>query len=107
MNPFAAIAQPVAPFRAFEPQPDPALVERARRKAVVPEAPPNPRNLTNVQWAVIGLTVQGYAAKEVGAHLGISCKTVDCHIYELKRRMGARNIVHAAVMWDRHQGGRG
>lgn len=50
--------------------------------------------LTDHQRKVLELTSQGYIAKEVGAMLGISGKTVGALLVKMRRRAGARNTVH-------------
>lgn len=50
--------------------------------------------VTEHQRKVLELTAQGYIAKEVGAILSISGKTVGVLLTQMRRRAGARNTVH-------------
>lgn len=50
--------------------------------------------VTEHQRKVLELTSQGYIAKEVGAMLGISGKTVGALLVKMRRRAGARNTPH-------------
>lgn len=50
--------------------------------------------LTDHQRKVLELISQGYVAKEVGAILGISGKTVGALLTKMRRRAGARNTPH-------------
>lgn len=43
---------------------------------------------------------RGLAAKEIAGELGIGVCTIEGHIKIAKRRLGARNIVQAAVLFS-------
>lgn len=62
----------------------------------------NPWGLTPMRCEVLRRVVLGESAKEIGAALGRSHKTVEVHFERTKERMKARNLLHAALMWDRH-----
>lgn len=62
----------------------------------------NPWGMSGMQCAVMVLIVDGKTAKEIGAALGISYKTVEVHTARAKEKLGAASALQAAVMWDRH-----
>lgn len=101
MNPFAAMARPIID-RPGDPEPEPP---RAPRVMPSPNHLPvvdNPWGLTPTQCEVMRRVVDGEKAKEIGDALCRSHKTVEVHFERAKEKMGARSILHAAVMWARH-----
>ena len=54
--------------------------------------------LTARETEVIALSAQGLSEKEIGSHLGVSPNTVRIHIENAKRRLRARNKVHAVAI---------
>ncbi len=62
----------------------------------------NPWNLPARQAEIIGLIASEYlTSKQIGQRLGVNYKTVEIHAYRAIDKMGAKNRIHAAVMWDR------
>jgi two-component system response regulator FixJ len=55
--------------------------------------------LTPRETQVMALVCQGFDARIIGQTLCISSRTVEIHRASAIRRMGARNVVHAAVMF--------
>jgi LuxR family transcriptional regulator of spore coat protein len=47
---------------------------------------------------ILALCADGLSDAQIGAELGISPKTVNFHIENIKRRLNARNRVHAVAM---------
>jgi DNA-binding CsgD family transcriptional regulator len=101
MNPFTDIGRPIVdrPGDAVEPLPAP--------KRLLP--PPlflpqveTPWGLTPMECEVLRRVVLGEQSKEIGAALGRSHKTVDVHCERLKKKMGVRSLLQAALLWDRH-----
>lgn len=52
--------------------------------------------LTDRQRDVVQLTAEGLSTKEVAARLGLSPKTVDCHLHNAKQKLGVKNKVQLA-----------
>jgi len=57
--------------------------------------------LTKRERAVLEMTTDGMRSVSIGEALGISARTVEHHRANAIVRLGARNIVHAAVIFDR------
>ena len=57
-----------------------------------------PCELTNRQIQVIRLKAKGAAIKEIAYKLDISARTVEEHIYEVIRRLEAKNSTHAVAL---------
>lgn len=51
-----------------------------------------PTALTLRQREVLQLIVEGLSTKEIAPRLGVSIKTVEAHRFELKKRLGVRNV---------------
>ena len=100
MNPFAALACPIVnrPGDAT----DEAPTKRELPPPLVLRGVYTPWSLTPMQCEVLRRVVLGETAKEIGAALGRSHKTVEVHFQRIKKAMGARSILVAALMWDRH-----
>lgn len=64
-------------------------------------APPNPWGLTTSQLKVMEVLSKLGCDKLVANELGVSIKTIESHMGECKRRMGARNRVLAVVKYVR------
>lgn len=100
MNVFSDLARPIVdrPGEAID-QPAP------KRELPAPlDLPyiPNQWGLTPMRCEVLRRVALGESAKEIGAALGRSHKTVEVHFERIKQKMGARSLLHAALMWDRH-----
>ena len=65
------------------------------------------RHLTPRQQQVIELASQGLSARQIANEVGISSRTVEIHRGAAIKALGAVNIVHAAVIYERQvaQGG--
>jgi DNA-binding CsgD family transcriptional regulator len=59
--------------------------------------------LTAQQARVLDLLTQGLSNKDIARVMGISPRTVEIHRSHALRVIGARNGIHGAVIWDRHQ----
>jgi DNA-binding CsgD family transcriptional regulator len=57
--------------------------------------------LTRQQRWVLDRVALGMSNKEIAQALGISPRTVEIHRAKALTCIGARNTVHAAVIWDR------
>jgi DNA-binding NarL/FixJ family response regulator len=71
------------------------VAARCRQDAADPSASMTPR-----QREILQLLAAGMTAKEVGAVLGISARTVESHKYEIMRAVGVRTsaeLVHFAI----------
>lgn len=74
------------------------LVNRAARRFNDPDGAP--AILTTRQREILQLIAAGKTAKEIGALLGISTRTVESHKYEIMKAVGVRTsaeLVHFAV----------
>lgn len=61
----------------------------------------NPCELTDRQRNVLDLMSTGLLNKQIARELGISPRTVEIHRAKAMRVIGARNAIHAAMIWDR------
>jgi DNA-binding NarL/FixJ family response regulator len=57
--------------------------------------------LSPAEYHVMTLVIQGLKYKEVARKLGRSPKTIEVHMIEIRAKLGARNVAHAAVIFDR------
>lgn len=53
------------------------------------------RGLSRTQQKVLAMRSEGLTNKQVAMHLGRHEKTVECHVTEILRRLGARNMIDA------------
>jgi DNA-binding CsgD family transcriptional regulator len=66
--------------------------------------------LTPRQYEVLELLANGHTQQQVAAHLGISHETVRTHTKDIRRRLDARNMAHASLLFGedrysvRHRG---
>lgn len=98
MNPFAEMSRPLVS------RPGDAIEMPPKRVLPAPLMLPhvdNPWKLTPVLCEVLRRVVAGESAKEIGASLGRSPKTIECHYTKIKKRMGAQSLLLAALEWDR------
>lgn len=51
--------------------------------------------LSRTQQKVLAMRAEGLTNKQVAMHLGRHEKTVECHVTEILRRLGARNMIDA------------
>ena len=58
-------------------------------------------DLTPRQRECMALIDRGFMAKQIGPMLGISVKTVGCHIEQAVVRLHAKTTAHAAVLYVR------
>ena len=61
----------------------------------------NPWSLTPRQCDAMDAMVAGCCHKAAARAMGISGKTLQCYIGKIKRKMGGRNIMANAILWDR------
>lgn len=54
--------------------------------------------LTELEIEVVQLTSQGYTAKEIAEQLGKNEKAVVATLARARRKLGARNTLHAVVI---------
>jgi DNA-binding CsgD family transcriptional regulator len=107
MNPFAALAVPLA-HRPGDVQPEPP---RLRIVASRPAKPPrestitpipNPWHLSGMQCEILKRLVDGDSSSEIGEAFCLSRKTIEIHLERARVKMNARNRLQVAVMWVRH-----
>lgn len=58
-------------------------------------APDAAQNLSRTQLKVLHMRSEGLTNKQVAIHMGRHEKTVECHVTEILRRLGARNMIDA------------
>jgi len=51
--------------------------------------------LSRTQLGVLHMRSDGLTNKQVAIHMGRHEKTVECHVTEILRRLGARNMIDA------------
>ncbi len=74
-----------------------------RHRPRAPGAPADPvAALTPRQREILQLLVEGRTAKEIGAVLGISARTVESHKYELMRALGLQRSAELVQLAVRH-----
>jgi DNA-binding NarL/FixJ family response regulator len=56
------------------------------------------------QKKIIGMLADGWMPVQIAKTLNLKGSTVSTHITRLKKRLGARSTIHAAVMWVRGRG---
>ncbi len=59
------------------------------------------RELTEREWAVLGLLAMGYVNKEIAAHLAISENTVKAHLASTYRKLGVTTRLGAVLHYFR------
>lgn len=59
----------------------------------------NPNELTGRQRSVLDMMSAGLQNKQIAHELGISPRTVEIHRAKAMRVVGARNTIHAALIW--------
>lgn len=99
MNFFSDLARPIV-SRPGDAADDPPPKRVLPEPIILPHVA-NPWGLTPMLCEVLRRTVAGESAKEIAAALGRSHRTVECHHGRIVDRMSARNLLHAALMWDR------
>lgn len=61
------------------------------------------KELSPREREVLDLLSQGNVLSEIAKLLGLAPNTVATHLQRMKKKLGARNSVHAAVIWARIQ----
>jgi DNA-binding NarL/FixJ family response regulator len=59
------------------------------------------KHLTNRQLQVLRYIAQGDTNQQIALKLGLSHDTVRLHVYNLMKRLHARNRAHAVAIYDR------
>lgn len=63
-----------------------------------PTAPPNDHLITARQREILSLAAQGLTDREVGEQLRLAVSTVKGTLAAARKRLGARNTVHAVAL---------
>lgn len=58
-------------------------------------------NLTPRETEIMELVCEGLTNREIGEKLGISPRTAEIHAFNIRTKMRARNMTHAAVKFVR------
>jgi DNA-binding CsgD family transcriptional regulator len=61
----------------------------------------DPLCLSVREYDVLSLIARGESAKRIAAELGIAMSSVKHHVTNARKKLGARNTPHAAVLFDR------
>lgn len=88
------------PFKADEDAERAERIKRAARNRPQRQHG-TPFNLPPQPAAVMSLLCDGHTVKEIAQQLELSIKTVETHIERALLRIGARNRMQAAVLFDR------
>ncbi len=59
--------------------------------------------LTEKEHEVMALMAKGATQPDAAERIGVSAHTVKFHLGRIFKKLGARNIVHAAVLWTQQQ----
>lgn len=92
MNAFADLTRVLAPRATRPPMPP---------RHVLPVVK-TPWELSPMEYEVMRLTVELLSCKEIGEAMERSPKTIEVHRENAKRKMAARNLMHAVLLMDRH-----
>jgi len=66
---------------------------------------PAPRDiLTPRERAVLAQIARGASSKEIGRQLGVSARTIEFHRANIRRKLGAKNIVDLLILALRNGG---
>jgi DNA-binding CsgD family transcriptional regulator len=104
VNMFADLSRLITsrPGDAMEPP-------RATRAPMPPRhmlpAVETPWDLSPMEYEVMRLTLELLSCREIGEALGRSPKTIEVHRENAKRKMAAKNLMHAVLLMDRHSRG--
>jgi DNA-binding CsgD family transcriptional regulator len=60
-------------------------------------------NLSIREYDVLRLIASGESTKRIAADLGIAMSSVKHHLRNARKKLGARNTTHAAVLFVRSQ----
>jgi DNA-binding CsgD family transcriptional regulator len=61
--------------------------------------PPAPREiLTSRERAVLAQIERGASSKEIGRQFGVSSRTIEFHRANIRRKLGARNIIDLLIL---------
>ena len=60
---------------------------------------PKPRRFTNREQEIVALVAEGNSNKEIARVLGLSVKTVSCHLSRLFVRNGIHTRTQAVLSW--------
>jgi DNA-binding NarL/FixJ family response regulator len=111
MNPFAGLAHELVdrPGMLRKHIANPVRVEIGRtnwdKRRTISEVPENPWRLHARHFDVLRMAAEGKKMAEIAEELKLSQKTIESHWLRALHLMGARNMVQAAVMFDRFERG--
>jgi DNA-binding CsgD family transcriptional regulator len=80
-----------------------ALAAKARKMAGAPATPSGPAGLSPRETDVLRLLAAGKSSREVGAELVLTVRTVERHITNIYRKIGARNRAQATSFALEHR----
>ena len=114
MNPFAALAAPLAHRPGdVEPKKPRLQVVVSRPRAERPPREdwimptPNPWHLSGMQCEILKRLVDGANAGEITEEFCLSRKTIEAHLERARIKMQARSRLQVVAMWVRHAVGGG
>jgi DNA-binding CsgD family transcriptional regulator len=103
MNVFTDLDRPLV-RRPGDAEAMPPRKQRPARVRPLPNVFPevvNPWRLTAIECEVMRRAVLLQTYQEVGTSLNRSPKTIEAHSQRAWAKMGAKNLMHAVLMWDR------
>jgi DNA-binding NarL/FixJ family response regulator len=62
---------------------------------------PKMRHLTKRELQVVRYIAQGDTNRQIALALNVSDQTVRCHVYNLMKKLNARNRAHAVAIYNR------
>lgn len=60
---------------------------------------PSAQPLTPREAEILAAIADGERDKVIAHRLSLSVRTVEHHVFNLRRKIGAKSIAHAAAMW--------
>ena len=78
------------------------LFDRSRENDTLTSTIPAEKLLTQREWKVMALAVEGHSNKEIGRKLNMAAGTAKIHLYHIFRKIGVKNRTALANLVFRH-----
>lgn len=92
------VTRPVYVRKESGPKPKRPIPTRQGRKC---QPPTNQWGLSPTECEIMQLTVEGLSPDEISERMFKAPKTVHTHLERARKKMGARRMTDAVLMWDR------